>query len=152
MKETPNFYYYTLLINFFQETQKDLLVSNQPPIDFSAFKFFSNLLAEKKAAIVEVFDKLPDGVKSDDCTNLVRNFQLSEEHIQPLDFYYSPLCPYSRAVWLFCLEAKIPLNLHKIDLLKEDHSLDNEYKKFSQISTSMKVPLLVDRDLVLEER
>ena len=70
----------------------------------------------------------------------------------PVDLYYSPLCPFSRSVWLFCLETKIPITLHKIDLLKEDHALDSEYKKFSQITPSLKVPLLVDQNLVLEER
>lgn len=76
------------------------------------------------------------------------NFEVEEIK---LDLYFSPLCPFSRAVWLFCLETGIPIGLHKIDLLKEDQALDQDYKKFSQLSPSLQVPLLIDGEFVIEE-
>lgn len=77
-----------------------------------------------------------------------------EKELAPynLELYYSPLCPFSRAVWLFCLETNIPITTHKIDLLKEDQALDQAYKRFAQLSPSLQVPLLIDGDFVLEER
>ena len=75
----------------------------------------------------------------------------AEDEDNKLELYYSPLCPFSRAVWLFCLETGIPIVAHKIDLLKEDQGLDQAYKKFSQLSQSLQVPLLKDGEFVLEE-
>jgi glutathione S-transferase len=77
-----------------------------------------------------------------------------DEKLEPinLELYYSPLCPFSRSVWLFCLENDIPITTHKIDLLKEDQGLDQAYKKFTQLSRSLQVPLLIDGDFVIEER
>jgi hypothetical protein len=74
------------------------------------------------------------------------------DHVAPITLYYSPICPYSRMVWLFCLENKIPIELIKIDLLTPDHGVDPVYKKFKTTSPSLQVPLLVDGDFILEER
>ena len=70
----------------------------------------------------------------------------------PIQLYYSPLCPFSRMVWLFMLECGIPVEMHKVDLLKKDHDLDVTYKKFRGYSKSLQVPLIVDGNIVLEER
>ena len=124
-------------------------------IDIDAIQFFDELLSEKKADLLELFAQQPHEIRvSEAALELVELLSdYREKELQPynLELYYSPLCPFSRAVWLFCLETNIPITTHKIDLLKEDQALDQAYKKFSQLSPSMQVPLLIDGDFVLEE-
>ena len=69
-----------------------------------------------------------------------------------MELFISGLCPYSRAVWLFCPANKLDITYHKLDLFTEDHAVDMLYKKFEKVSPLKQVPVLVDGELVIHER
>jgi len=166
LKRLEEFYVHVLMDphqeNEEQEPFKDILNEeghkdkvNAEEIDLEGLVFFDEIVRERKLEIMEIFSRQPHKIRTDeDALELVGLLNDYGERQLPeinLELYYSPLCPFSRAVWLFCLQTEIPIVLHKIDLLKEDQALDQEYKKFSQLSPSMQVPLLIDGDFVIEE-
>jgi len=129
---------------------------NPHAIDFSAYQFFDEIFSDRKARLLEILSELPheDRISpiSLELLELLNDYgEAKPQQPQVLDLYYSPLCPFSRAVWFFCLENELPVNAHKIDLLKEDQGLDQAYKSFAKLSRNLQVPLLIDGNFVLEE-
>eukprot|EP01096_Ripella_sp_DP13-Kostka_P005058 TRINITY_DN17724_c0_g1_i1.p1 TRINITY_DN17724_c0_g1~~TRINITY_DN17724_c0_g1_i1.p1 ORF type:complete len:1143 (+),score=548.99 TRINITY_DN17724_c0_g1_i1:292-3720(+) len=128
-----------------------------PPeaVEFAAIDFFDEIFELRKDSVISNIIALSTEAR---CLDIVTDFLEKmtvygddTPPLTPLHIYYSPLCPYSLATWMFCLLNNLPIELHKIDLFKDDHSLDNVYKKFVELSPSMQVPLLVDNGFCLEE-
>lgn len=129
-----------------------------PPeaVEFAAIDFFDEIFELRKDSVISNIIALSTEARClDTVTDFLEKMTVYGDDtppLTPIHIYYSPLCPYSLATWMFCLLNNLPIELHKIDLFKDDHSLDNVYKKFVELSPSMQVPLLVDNGFCLEER
>ena len=139
----------------------DFLDCNMKPflpenVDFAAIDFFDEIFELRKNSVIDNIIALsPEARSLDTVTDFLERMTVYGDDkpvSSPVHLYYSPLCPYSLATWLFCVLNGLPFELHKIDLFKDDHSLDNTYKRFSELSPSMRVPFLVDNGFCLEER
>eukprot|EP01094_Clydonella_sp_ATCC50884_P012750 TRINITY_DN23033_c0_g1_i1.p1 TRINITY_DN23033_c0_g1~~TRINITY_DN23033_c0_g1_i1.p1 ORF type:complete len:1165 (-),score=448.58 TRINITY_DN23033_c0_g1_i1:313-3702(-) len=125
-------------------------------VDLAHWKFFAEFLRDEQDALLESMMSLPEDYRDTQEFKTVME-ELAEygaedkQKHEPVELYFSPLCPFSRSVWMFCLENRIKVSLKKVDLLKKDQELDITFKKFKSYSKSLKTPLLVDGDVVLEE-
>lgn len=135
--------------------QSEVCEQNAYALSFNSYEFINWMLLEYKEALLEGLEGYlaRKGITPEtlQLVELVNDYEELPLDTSKMELFISGLCPYSRAVWLFCLANKLDITYHKLDLFTHDHGVDMLYKKFEKLSQLKQVPVLVDGEMVIHE-